>query len=90
MNRKSLHPVGAFATTNTQKYRHVKYTCLILAYLYPLAAKLFLFITEVLKTQPAIRHQKFMSIFWYSRNGGRKVLWGVGFKCVGMRCLYMR
>ncbi len=32
--------VGAFAATNTQKYRHVKYTCLILAHLYPLALKI--------------------------------------------------
>ena len=33
--------MGAPAWTNPQKYRHVKDTCLILAHLYPLPAKLF-------------------------------------------------
>ena len=41
LSGKVLQVVGAPAWTNPQKYRHVKDTCLILAHLYPLPAKLF-------------------------------------------------
>ena len=46
LSGKVLQVVGAPAWTNPQKYRHVKDTCLILAHLYPLPAKLFYGITE--------------------------------------------
>ena len=51
--------VGTFAATNTQKYRHVKYTCLILAHLYPLALKIAVkFLQIEINSHHTLKHPK--------------------------------
>ena len=71
-SQKSLHLMGLRSTSVRAEQRFAE-PLAPLAYLYPLAAKLFLFITEVLKRQPAIRHQRFRLEPQFLKNSASKV-----------------
>ena len=66
--------MGALAKTNAQKYRHAKYACLILAYLYPLASNLF-FVNywnlEKINNEYLTTNLSFLIQFFYLINASR-------------------